>query len=135
MKEGKKELPLIDSSVSFDIFWSKVKPDSSAQCNTFIGSYLIAQCNTFIVSLLILMEWSDQGTDHSSHQQGDVVLSVLQDEDEGSVHNDLLLPGEGGAEEDQLDSRGRGPLCPLLGHLNHGVVKDAADAWAGETGC
>ena len=87
-----------------------------------------------IVSLLILMEWSDQRADHSSHQQGDVVLSVLQDEDEGSVHDDLLLSGEGGAEEDQLYPCGRCPLCPLLGDLNHGVVEDAADACTGDTG-
>ena len=75
------------------------------------------------------MEWSDQRADHSSHQQRDVVLSVLQDKDEGSVHDDLLLPGEGGAEEDQLYPCGCGPLCPLLGDLNNRVVEDAADAY------
>ena len=78
------------------------------------------------------MEWSDQRADHSSHQQRDVVLSVLQDEDEGSVHDDLLLPGEGGAEEDQLYPCGCGPLCPLLGDLNNRVVEDAADTWTGK---
>ena len=74
------------------------------------------------------MEGSHQWADHSTHEQGDVVLRVLQDEDEGSVHDHLLLPGERGAEEDQLDPCGRGPLRPLLGHLDDRVVDDAADS-------
>ena len=56
------------------------------------------------------------------------MLRVFEDEDEGPVHDHLLLPGERGAEEDQLDACGRGPLCPLLRDLNDRVVDDAVDA-------
>ena len=74
------------------------------------------------------MKCSYQWADHSAHQEGDVVLRVLEDEDEGPVHDHLLLPGEGGAEEDQLDAGGRCPLGPLLRDLNDRVVEDAVDA-------
>ena len=74
------------------------------------------------------MVCSYQWADHSAHQEGDVVLRVLQDEDEGPVHDHLFLPGERGAEEDQLNACSRSPLGPLLRDLNDRVVEDAVDA-------
>jgi len=50
---------------------------------------------------------------NSAHQDWDVIAPVLDDKDEGPVHEDILVHTKVSAEEGELHPCGSGSLCPL----------------------